>query len=44
MSKYMQNDITGYWEWDNSGTVIEGIYTGGDTTYTYNTTAGWDCS
>jgi len=44
MSQYVQNDITGYWEWDNSGTIIEGIYTGGDTTCTYNTTAGWDCS
>jgi len=44
MSKYVQNDITGYWEWDNSGTIIEGIYTGGDITCTYNATAGWDCS
>jgi len=44
MSKYMQNDITGYWEWDNSGTIIEGIYTGRDTTCTYNATAGWGCS
>ena len=44
MLQYVQNDITGYWEWDDSGAVIEGIYTGGDTTCTYNTTAGWDCS
>jgi len=44
MSQYIQNDITGYWEWDNSGTIIEGIYTGGDTTCTYNKTAGWGCS
>jgi len=43
MSKYVENDITGYWEWDNSGTITEGIYTGGDTTCTYNTTDGWDC-
>jgi len=44
MSQYVKNDITGYWEWDNSGTIIEGIYTGGNTTCTYNATAGWDCS
>jgi len=44
MSKYVQSDITGYWKWDNSGTIIEGIYTGGDTTCTYNATDGWDCS
>ena len=44
MSKYVQSDITGYWEWDNSGIIIEGIYTGRDTTCTYNKTAGWDCS
>jgi len=44
MSKYVKNDITGYWEWDNSGTIIKGIYTGGNTTCTYNTTDGWDCS
>jgi prepilin-type N-terminal cleavage/methylation domain-containing protein len=44
MSQYVKNDITGYWEWDNSGTIIEGIYTGGNTTCTYNATAGWVCS
>jgi len=44
MSQYVQDDITGYWEWDNSGTIIEGIYTRGDTTCTYNATDGWDCS
>jgi len=44
MSKYVQNDIIGYWEWDNSGTIIEGTYTGGDTTCTYTATDGWDCS
>jgi len=44
MSQYVKNDITGYWEWDNSGTIIEGIYTGGNTTCTYNATDGWDCS
>ena len=43
MLKYVQNDITGYWEWNAGGTIIEGEYTGGDTTCTYNTTAGWDC-
>jgi len=44
MLKYVQNDIIGYWEWDNSGTIIEGEYTGGDTTCTYNATDGWNCS
>jgi len=44
MLQYVQNDITGYWEWDDSGAIIEGIYTGGDITCTYNATAGWDCS
>ncbi len=45
MSKYVQSAITGYWKWDNSGTVIEGEYTGGGgKTCTYNATDGWDCS
>ena len=45
MSKYVQNDITGYWEWNDSGTIIEGTYTGGGgKTCTYNATSGWDCS
>jgi prepilin-type N-terminal cleavage/methylation domain-containing protein len=44
MSKYVQNDITGYWEWNDNGIIIEGIYTGGDTTCTYNATDGWDCT
>jgi len=44
MSKYVQNAITGYWEWDDSGTVIEGEYTSGGKTCTYNATDGWDCS
>jgi len=45
MSKYVQSAITGYWKWDNSGTIIEGKYTGGGgKTCTYNATAGWDCS
>jgi len=45
MSRYVQNDITGYWAWDASGTIIEGEYTGGGgKTCTYNATAGWDCS
>jgi prepilin-type N-terminal cleavage/methylation domain-containing protein len=44
MSKYVQNDITGYWEWDDSGVITEGIYTGGGgKTCTYNATDGWDC-
>ena len=44
MSKYVQNDITGYWEWDGSGTIIKGTYTGGGgKTCTFNATAGWDC-
>jgi len=45
MSKYVQSAITGYWEWDNSGAIIKGIYTGGGgKTCTYNATDGWDCS
>jgi len=45
MSKYVQSAITGYWEWDASGNIINGEYTGGGgKTCTYNTTAGWDCS
>jgi len=45
MSKYVQSAITGYWEWDASGTIIEGKYTGGGgKTCTYNATDGWDCS
>ena len=45
MSKYVQNAITGYWEWDDSGTIIEGKYTGGaGKTCTYTTADGWDCS
>jgi len=44
MSKYIQNAIIGYWEWDASGTIIEGEYTGGGgKTCTYNMTSGWDC-
>jgi len=44
MSKYVQSAITGYWEWDNSGTIIKGTYTGGGgKTCTYNATDGWDC-
>ena len=44
MSKYVHNDITGYWKWDAGGKVIEGEYTGGGKTCTYNATDGWDCS
>jgi len=44
MSKYVQSAITGYWEWNDSGTVTEGTYTAGGKTCTYNVTAGWDCS
>ncbi len=44
MSKYVENNITGYWEWDDSGTIINGTYTGGGgKTCTYNATAGWNC-
>jgi len=44
MSKYVQSAITGYWEWDNSGTITEGEYTGGGgKTCTYTTADGWDC-
>jgi len=45
MSKYVTSDIQGYWEWDASGTIIEGKYTGGGgKTCIYNATSGWDCS
>ena len=44
MSTYIQNDITGYWAWDDGGTVIEGKYTGGGgKTCIFNVTSGWDC-
>jgi len=44
MSKYVQSAITGYWEWDTSGTITEGEYTGGGgKTCTYTTADGWDC-
>jgi len=43
MSKYVQNDIIGYWEWDASGTIIEGEYTGGGgKTCTYDN-GNWTC-
>jgi general secretion pathway protein G len=41
MSKYIQNDITGYWEWNDSGTIINGTYTGGKTC-TYDN-GNWTC-
>ncbi len=44
MSKYVQGAITGYWKWNAGGTIIEGEYTGGGKTCTYNTADGWDCS
>jgi len=45
MSKYVQSAITGYWEWDDSGAITKGEYTGGGgKTCTYNATDGWDCS
>jgi len=44
MSKYVQSAITGYWEWDDSGVITKGEYTGGGKTCTYNATDGWDCS
>ena len=46
MSKYVQNNITGYWAWDDGGTIIEGNYTGGGgKTCTYNSTEDpqWTC-
>ena len=45
MSKYVQNNITGYWKWDDVGTIIEGEYTGGGKTCTYNSTEDpqWTC-
>ena len=43
MSEYIQNDITGYWEWDDNGTIIKGEYTGGGgKTCTYNG-INWTC-
>ena len=43
MSKYVQNNIIGYWKWDASGTVIEGEYTGGGgKTCTYDN-GNWTC-
>jgi len=43
MSEYIQNDITGYWEWDDNGTIIKGEYTGGGgKTCTYDGT-NWTC-
>ena len=45
MSKYVNNDITGYWKWDAGGVIIEGEYTGGGgKTCTYTTADRWDCS
>jgi len=45
MSKYVHNDITGYWKWDAGGVIIEGEYTGGGgKTCTYTTADRWDCS
>ena len=45
MSKYVQSAITGYWEWNAGGSIIEGKYTGGGgKTCTYSATDGWDCS
>jgi prepilin-type N-terminal cleavage/methylation domain-containing protein len=45
MSKYVTSDITGYWAWDDGGTIIEGEYTGGGKTCTYNSTEDpqWTC-
>jgi len=44
MSKYVQSAITGYWEWNDSGVITEGEYTGGGgKTCTYTTADGWDC-
>ena len=42
MSKYVQSAITGYWEWNDSGTVIKGEYTGGGKTCIYDN-GNWTC-
>ena len=43
MSKYVQNDITGYWKWDASGTIIEGEYTGGGGKTCIYDNGNWTC-
>jgi len=46
MSTYIQNNITGYWKWDDGGTITKGEYTGGGgKTCTYNSTEDpqWTC-
>jgi len=45
MSKYVTSDIQGYWEWDAGSTIINGTYTGGGKTCTYNSTEDpqWTC-
>jgi prepilin-type N-terminal cleavage/methylation domain-containing protein len=42
MSKYVTSDIQGYWAWDASGTIIDGKYTGGGKTCTYDN-GTWTC-
>jgi len=42
MSKYVTSDIQGYWEWDGSGIIINGTYTGGGKTCTYDN-GNWTC-
>jgi len=42
MSKYVTSDIQGYWEWDDNGTIINGTYTGGGKTCTYDN-GNWTC-
>ncbi len=43
MSKYVQNNITGYWEWDDNGTITKAEYSGVAKTCTYNG-INWTCS
>jgi len=42
MSDYVQDAITGYWKWNAGGTVIEGKYTSGGKTCTYDN-GNWTC-
>jgi len=43
MSKYVQNNIIGYWKWNESGTIIEGEYTGGGGKTCIYDNGNWTC-
>lgn len=43
MSKYVQNNITGYWKWDDGGTIIKGEYTGGGGKTCNYANGNWTC-